>query len=396
MAMQENLQNSQYNKSLRIYHFWEKKVDTNDTTLDINVFLKKAVQEGISDVHLRIGEVPVVRADGKIVKTDYPIVREKDIAHVLNVVLPKYLRRKVQSAFDLDFSYEIKGVSRFRINLARQMGNTSLVFRIIPYEIPTFEELHLPPALGQFSKLNSGIILITGPTGSGKSTTIASLIDLINKNERKHIVTIEDPIEFIYSNKNCIITQRQVEIDTLSFPDGVKYALRQDPDVILIGEIRDIETLTSALKAAETGHLVIASLHTSDAIQTVNRIVGMYDPQDRESVRKQLAETLKASISQKLLPLKTGHGRIPACEIMVVTPTIKDFIIKDELEQIYDLVKKGSYNDMITMNMSLLQLIKEGLITKEIALEVSDNKVEIEQMLRGAYHGTKENFDIRF
>ena len=371
-------------------------METNDTILDINVFLKKAVEEGISDVHLRIGEVPVVRADGKIVKTDYPIVREKDIAHVLNVVLPKYLRTKVQSAFDLDFSYEIKGISRFRINLARQMGNTSLVFRIIPYEIPTFEELNLPPALGQFSKFNSGIILITGPTGSGKSTTIASLIDLINKNERKHIVTIEDPIEFIYSNKNCIITQRQVEIDTLSFPDGVKYALRQDPDVILIGEIRDIETLTSALKAAETGHLVIASLHTSDAIQTVNRIVGMYDPQDRGSVRKQLAETLKASISQKLLPLKTGHGRIPACEIMVVTPTIKDFIIKDELEQIYDLVKKGSYNDMITMNMSLLQLIKEGLITKETALEVSDNKVEIEQMLRGAYHGTKESFDIRF
>ena len=360
------------------------------------MFLTKAVKEGVSDVHLRIGEVPVVRTDGKIIKTDYPIVREKDIAHVLNVVLPKYLRTKVQSAFDLDFSYEIKGLSRFRINLARQLGNTSLVFRIIPYEIPTFQELRLPPALGQFAKFNSGIVLITGPTGSGKSTTIASLIDLINKNERKHIITIEDPIEFIYSNKNCIITQRQVEIDTLSFPDGVKYALRQDPDVILVGEIRDTETLTSALKAAETGHLVIASLHTNDAIQTVNRIVGMYDPKDRENVRKQLAETLRASIAQKLLPLKGGHGRVPACEIMVVTPTIKDFIIKDELEQVYDLVKKGTYNDMITMNMSLLQLIKEGLISKETAIEVSDNKVEIEQMLRGAYHGTKESFDIKF
>lgn len=371
-------------------------MNTNDTTLDINEFLTKAVEEGVSDVHLRIGEVPVVRADGKIVKTDYPIVREKDIAHVLNIVLPKYLRTKVQSAFDLDFSYEIKGISRFRINLARQMGNTSLVFRIIPYDIPSFQDLHLPPALNNFAKFNSGIILITGPTGSGKSTTIASLIDLINRNERKHIITIEDPIEFIYSNKNCIITQRQVEIDTLSFPDGVKYALRQDPDVILIGEIRDMETLTSALKAAETGHLVIASLHTTDAIQTVNRIVGMYDPKDRENIRKQLAETLRACIAQKLLPLKTGHGRIPACEIMVVTPTIKDFIIKNELEQVYDLVKKGSYNEMVTMNMSLLQLIKEGLISRETAIEVSDNKVEIEQMLRGAYHGTREKFDISF
>ena len=371
-------------------------MDKPEIIFDINGFLKKAVAEEVSDVHLRIGEVPVVRKDGKIVKTNYPVIKEKDISHVLNIVLPKYLRTKVQSAFDLDFSYEIKGISRFRINLARQMGNTSLVFRIIPYDIPTFQQLRLPPALNLFSKFNSGIVLVTGPTGSGKSTTIASLIDLINKNERKHIITIEDPIEFIYSNKNCIITQRQVEIDTMSFPDGVKYALRQDPDVILIGEIRDLETLSSAMKAAETGHLVIASLHTNDAIQTVNRIVGMFEPKDREGVRKQLAETLKACVAQKLIPLKAGHGRIPACEIMVVTPTIKDFIIKDELEQIYDLVKKGSYNDMITMNMSLFQLIKEDLISKDTAIEASDNKVEIEQMLRGAYHGTVDKFDIQF
>lgn len=371
-------------------------VEKAEIIFDINSFLKKAVEEGVSDVHLRIGEVPIVRRDGKIIKTNFPIIKEKDISHVLNIVLPKYLRTKVQSAFDLDFSYEIQGISRFRINLARQMGHTALVFRIIPYEIPTFKELKLPPALNLLAKINSGIVLITGATGSGKSTTIASLIDLINKNERKHIITIEDPIEFIYSNKNCIITQRQVEIDTLSFPDGVKYALRQDPDVILIGEIRDLETLTSAMKAAETGHLVIASLHTNDAIQTVNRIIGMYDPKDRDGVRKQLADTLKACVAQKLIPLKSGHGRIPACEIMVVTPTIKDFIVKDELEQVYDLVKKGSYNDMITMNMSLLQLIKEDLISKDVAIEVSDNKVEIEQMLRGAYHGSTDRFNIQF
>ena len=371
-------------------------MDKPEIIFDINGFLKKAVSEGVSDVHLRIDEVPVVRKDGKIIKTNYPVIKEKDISHVLNIVLPKYLRTKVQSAFDLDFFFEFKGVSRFRINMARQMGNTSLVFRIIPYEIPTFQQLKLPPALNLFSKFNSGIVLVTGPTGSGKSTTIASLIDLINKNERKHIITIEDPIEFIYSNKNCIITQRQVEIDTLSFPDGVKYALRQDPDVILIGEIRDLETLSSAMKAAETGHLVIASLHTNDAIQTVNRIVGMFDPKDRDNVRRQLAETLRACVAQKLIPLKNGHGRIPACEIMVVTPTIKDFIIKDELEQIYDLVKKGSYNDMITMNMSLFQLIKEDLISKDVAIDASDNRVEIEQMLRGAYHGTVDKFDIQF
>ena len=367
-----------------------------ESTFDINEFLTNAVKEGASDVHLRIGEVPVVRIDGKIVKKELPLVTEKDISRVLNIVLPKYLRTKVQSAFDLDFSYEIKGVSRFRINLGRQLGNTSLVFRIIPYEIPTFKELKLPPSLEAFSKFHNGIVLVTGPTGCGKSTTIASLIDLINTREQKHIITIEDPIEYIYSNKKCIITQRQVEIDTTSFPDGVKYALRQDPDVILIGEIRDIETMTSALKASETGHLVIASLHTNDAIQTVNRIVNMYDIKDRDNIRKQLAETLRGCVAQKLIQKKDGHGRIPACEIMVVTPTIKDFIIRDELEQVYDLVKKGSYNDMITMNMSLLQLIKEGLITQETALDVSDNKVERNQMLRGAYHGTIDRFNINY
>ncbi len=367
-----------------------------ESTFDINGFLTEAVKEGASDVHLRINEVPVVRIDGKIIKKPLPQIEEKDISRVLNIVLPKYLRTKVQSAFDLDFSYEIKGVSRFRINMGRQLGNTSLVFRIIPYEIPTFKELKLPPSLETFSKFHNGIVLVTGPTGCGKSTTIASLIDLINQKEQKHIITIEDPIEYIYTNKNSIITQRQVEIDTLSFPDGVKYALRQDPDVILIGEIRDVETMTSALKASETGHLVIASLHTNDAIQTVNRIVNMFEVKDREHIRKQLAETLRGSIAQKLIVKKDGHGRIPACEIMVVTPTIKDFIIKDELEQVYDLVKKGSYNDMITMNMSLMQLIKEGMISQEVALDVSDNKVEMSQMLRGAYHGTVERFNINY
>lgn len=367
-----------------------------ESIFDINQFLTQAVKEGASDVHLRIDEVPVVRIDGKIIKKGLPPIKEKDISRVLNVILPKYLRTKVQSAFDLDFSYEIKGVSRFRINMGRQLGNTSLVFRIIPYEIPTFKDLRLPPVLEAFSKFHNGIILVTGPTGCGKSTTIAALIDLINQREQKHIITIEDPIEYIYSNKKCIITQRQVEIDTLSFPDGVKYALRQDPDVVLIGEIRDVETMTSALKASETGHLVIASLHTNDAIQTVNRIVNMFDVKDRDHIRKQLAETLRGSISQKLLPNKNGHGRIPACEIMVVTPTIKDFIVRDELEQVYDLVKKGSYNDMITMNMSLLQLIKEGMIDQETAIDVSDNKVEINQMLRGAYHGTVEKFSINY
>src|SRR5574344_2219483 len=361
---------------------------------DINSFLKKAVSLGASDVHLRCDEHPMVRKDGKIIKIDMPLITEDEINEVLNVMVPKNVKTKAMSAFDLDFSYEIKGVSRFRVNLIRQFGKNALVIRNIPYTIKKFEELNLPLSIEQFAKLNNGIVLITGPTGSGKSTTLASLIDYININYPKHIITIEDPIEFIFTSKKSVVSQRQVEIDTPSFADGVKYAMRQDPDVILIGEIRDRETIVSALKASETGHLVFATLHTNDAIQTVNRIVNMFEPQDRLYIRDQLASTLRGTISQKLLNKMHGEGRCPACEILVSTPTVKDFIVKDELEQIYDLVRKGSFNDMLTMNMSLNKLVQEEVITKEEALEKSDNKVELQQMFKGVYQGTKRTSDM--
>lgn len=357
---------------------------------DINNFLRKAVSIGASDVHLRAEERPIVRKDGKIIKIDMPHLTEDDLADALNILVPKTVKTRAQSAFDLDFAYEIKGISRFRINLSRQLGRSAIVIRTIPYTIKKFEELNLPISIEQFAHLNNGIVLITGPTGSGKSTTLASIIDYININYPKHIITIEDPIEFIFTSKKSIISQRQVEVDTPSFPDGVKYALRQDPDVILIGEIRDRETIMSALKASETGHLVFATLHTNDAIQTVNRIVNMFDPQDRHYIRSQLANTLRGTISQKLVNLKDSEGRHPVCEILVSTPTVKDFLLKDQLEQVYDLVKKGSFNDMLTMNMSLFRLFQRGIITKEEALEKSDSKNELLQMLKGVYQGTAE------
>lgn len=357
---------------------------------DINDFLRKSVSIGASDVHLRVEERPIVRKDGKIIKIDMPHLTEENLAEAINILVPKTVKTRAQSAFDLDFAYEIKGVSRFRVNLSRQLGKSALVIRNIPYIIKKFEELSLPISVEQFAHLNNGIVLITGPTGSGKSTTLASLIDYININYPKHIITIEDPIEFIFTNKKSIVSQRQVEVDTPSFPDGVKYAMRQDPDVILIGEIRDKETITSALKASETGHLVFATLHTNDAIQTVNRIVNMFDPQDRHYIRSQLASTLRGTISQKLVSLKDGEGRHPACEILVSTPTVKDFIAKDQLEQIYELVKKGSFNEMLTMNMSLFRLIQRGIVTKEEALEHSDNKNELMQMIKGVYQGTTD------
>jgi len=360
----------------------------NDENFDIITFLKKAVSVGASDIHLQVNEHPSIRVDGKIVKVDMPPLSEEDITDIYNTLLPKHFKGKVNAVFDLDFAYEIQGISRFRVNLSRQLGKSALVIRTIPYNIKKIGDLNLPESIEQFATLNNGLVLITGPTGSGKSTTIASLIDYININYPKHIITVEDPVEFIFTNKKSLVSQRQVLIDTPSFPDGIKYALRQDPDVIFIGEIRDSETITSALKAAETGHLVFATIHTNDAIQTVNRIVNMFDPSDRSFVRAQLAQILRGTISQKLLPTVGSSGRRPACEVLVVTPTVKDFIEKDKLEEIYELVKKGSFNNMITMNTSLYRLFELDLITEEVALAYSDNKLELQQMFRGVYHGT--------
>lgn len=361
---------------------------------DIIRFLEEAVEKGASDIHLRMDEPPALRKDSKIFKTNLDPLTEADLFAIIEAIVPASIKNKAFEVFDLDFAYEIKGVSRFRVNLSRELGRISIVIRVISYDILNLDELNLPKSLEKFSHLTNGIVLITGPTGSGKSTTIASLLDFINQNYQKHIITIEDPVEFIYTDKKSIITQRQVEIDTASFPDGIKYAMRQDPDVILIGEIRDLETMQSALKASETGHLVFATMHTNDAIQTINRIVNFFDPKDRDFVRKQVAETLRGTVAQKLIPRQDGKGRVPACEVLVMTPTVKDFIIKDELEQIYELVKKGSFNEMITLNMSLYNLVQKGVITKENALYFSDNKVELQQYLRGVYHGTYSKINM--
>lgn len=360
----------------------------------IHDFLKKAVAMGASDIHLQVNEYPVIRKDGRIIKIDMPKLTEENIENILNILVPKTIKNKLNNVFDMDFSYEIPGVSRFRINLSRQLGTSALVIRNIPYKVKSLEELNLPVSIEQFAQYNNGLIIVTGPTGCGKSTTLACLIEYINVNYPKHIVTIEDPIEFIFTNKKSIVSQRQVEVDTPSFHEGVKYALRQDPDVILIGEIRDRETIESALKASETGHLVFATLHTNDAIQAITRIVNMFEPKDRQYIRTQIASTLRGTIAQKLLNRENNAGRVPALEILVSTPTVKDFIEKDELEQIYALVKKGSFNEMITMNMSLLKLVQNEMITKDEAIGASENKIELQQMLRGVYHGTSEDSGV--
>lgn len=354
--------------------------------------LKSAVSKGISDIHLKINEHPAVRKDGKIYRTQLPVLTEEEFCQILEMLVPSSFRNKAYDTFDADFSYDIPGVSRFRINLSHELGKMFMVIRVISYHIPTVDELNLPKSIEKFSLFTNGIVFVTGATGSGKSSTLAAMVNHINKTQEKHIITIEDPVEYVFTPDKSIITQRQVEIDTPSFPDGIKYALRQDPDVILIGEIRDSETMNAALKASETGHLVLATMHTNDAIQTINRALGFYEPKDRDSVKKLLAEALRGTISQKLIPRIDRPGRIPACEILVNTPTVKDFILRDSLEQIYDLVKKGNFNEMVSFNISLFNLYKNGVISKENAIYFSDNKVELQQYLRGAFHGT--NFDV--
>lgn len=360
--------------------------------LAIDLLLKKAVEIGASDIHYNAGEVPSFRVDGKIVKSKLNTLTENDLINAIKQIAPVSMQEKILHSFDSDFPYEIQGISRFRVNVAMSFGCHSITIRIIPYKIPVFKELGLPESIEKFTDLDNGIVLITGTAGSGKSTTIASILNRINNTKRKHIITIEDPIEYVYKSDKSIFTQRQIGIDTDSYINGLKFALRQDPNVILIGEIRDMETVKSALHAAETGHLVFATLHTFNAIQTINRILGFFQPSERDAIRSQFAEVFRGSISQKLLPKINNKGRTVATEILFSTPTIKDFIIKDQLEEIYKLVQKGSYNDMLTFNMSLYNLYKQGIISKETALSSTDNENELMHYIRGVYSGSEINY----
>ena len=356
-------------------------------------FLKSAVATGASDEHFKIGYAPYLRKNGFIKRTNLPALTKDDLYNSLMEIVPSAIKNDIFNICDLDFMFEIKGCSRFRVNYNHQLGQPAMVIRNITYSIPQLQDLSLPEILHSFVEYQNGIILVTGPTGSGKSTTLASLINQINLTSAKHIVTIEDPIEYIYTSKKSIVSQRQVGVDTKTYSDGIKYALRQDPDVIFIGEIRDKETMEAALKASETGHLVLSTLHTNDAVQTINRIVNMFDESNRYIVRKQLAETLRATIAQKLVYSEQQNKRFPACEIMVVTPTIKDYITKDNTEEIYELLKDNTIDNMISMNASLAELVELGKISEQEALDSSNDEQELEKMFRGVYQGTKAYYE---
>lgn len=348
---------------------------------DINNFLRKAVSIEASDIHLHVDESPLVRKNGSIMKTTLPLLTESDLIKAFKIIAPEKYRNDIEEIMDLDFVYEIPGVSRFRVNYNKQLNNPSFVIRIIPFKIKSFEELHLPENIKHLLSANNGIVLITGPTGSGKSTTLAAIIDWFNSNYSKHILTIEDPVEYIFKSKKSVVSQRQVGVDTATFADGLKYALRQDPDVILIGEIRDRATAEAALKAAETGHMVFSTLHTNDAVQTITRIINMFEKNDRDNVKGQLAEVLRGTVAQKLVYSKKMNKRFAAMEVMAMTSTVKDYIKKDNIEAIYQLLG-ANQGDMLSMNESLYKLVEDEKLTQEEALTYSNSPDELGRTFR--------------
>jgi len=354
---------------------------------DFENFLRQITAMNVSDIHLRIEEVPVVRKNGEMIKTNIPPLTKSDMDSIIETILPPDKKKDINNILNLDFLYELKGVSIFRVNYAISKRNPMIVMRIVSCNPPSFEEMNIPKILKSICENKNGIVLVTGQTGSGKSTTLAAMLNYINQNYAKHIITLEDPIEYMHKNIKSIFSQRQIGEDTESYLSGLKYALRQDPDIILLGEIRDKETAKLALSAAETGHLVFTTLHSKDSIQTVSRMVNFFEPYERDQIRIQLANVLRATISQKLLVKKDNSGRVPAFEILISTPAIKDYIEKDKLDEIYGLIKEGKYSDMITLNYYLTSLVENGLVTKEAALEASENTVELSQLFRGNYTG---------
>lgn len=362
-------------------------ISENPEDLDFESFLTMAVAQKVSDIHLRLGSPPIFRKDGAIIHTRLPALNAKAMQKIANWLIPENIKQIAGKRHDLDFSVDFRQ-ARFRVNMLYELGHVAFVIRVIPTVIPSFEDLGLPKAILDFTQLEHGLVLITGSTGSGKSTTLAGLLNKINLTQAKHIITLEDPVEFIYKSQKSVITQRQLMIDTPTFPEGIKYALRQDPNVLLIGEMRDRETALSAIKAAETGALVFSTLHTSDAIQTLNRLIDFFEPHERDAIRIQLANVLRGIVSQKLYRKPEGIGRSCVAEVMMVTSTIRDYLLRNQVDEIYALMDEGRFEGMQSMNFALFQLVQQDLITTNEALRVSNNPLALRQKLKGAFHGT--------
>lgn len=351
-------------------------------------FLRSAIHKGASDIHIKSGNPPMLRIDGRIVPTEYKSLSPDETRQSIYAIMTSEQRRIFEERREMDLSLQLDGLARFRMNVYSESGNIGAALRVIPIDPIPLDELGLPPVLKKLALERQGLVLVTGPTGSGKSTTLAAMIDFINTTKDVHIVTAEDPIEFYYTNKKSIITQRELGTDTKDFPSALKYALRQDPDVILIGEMRDQETILSAMKAAETGHLVFSTLHTTDSVQTINRILNYFPPHERESLRHELAMVLKGCVSQRLIQRSDGPGRVACHEILIGTPTISDLIMKNELHSCYEIIAQGGMEGMQSMNSAIFQHYQDEIISLDDALGYSDNPNELQRMMRGAFHGS--------
>jgi twitching motility protein PilT len=348
--------------------------------------LKTLVDHSGSDLHLTTQTPPQIRVHGKLQVLDLPSLGPADTKTLAYSVLTDAQKKRFEETLELDFSFGIRGVARFRCNVFNQRGAVAAVYRVIPEKIKAFSELGLPAVIATLSERPRGLVLVTGPTGSGKSTTLAAMIDKINTERREHIITIEDPIEYIHAHKGCLVNQREVHADTLGFSAALRAALREDPDIVLIGEMRDLETIESALRIAETGHLTFATLHTNSAAQTINRIIDVFPAHQQGQIRTQLSLVLEGIVCQALLPKADGTGRVVSLEIMVPTPAIRNLIRDDKVHQIYSTMQTGQEKlGMQTMNQNLVTLYQKRLITLEAALSASSQKDELEQMIsRGA------------
>jgi len=361
----------------------EVKADTLEkkTKVQMLSLLQEMVQRGATDLHISAGAPPLFRIDGVLVPSSYPPVTPEQAQVLAYSVMRDEHKKKFEEEWECDFSFGISGLSRFRANVYKQRGTVSIAIRTIPFRIRSFNELGIPMVIAELASRPKGLILVTGPTGSGKSTTLAAIIDKINSERKCHIITIEDPIEYLFANKKALISQRQVESDTKSFRNALKYALRQDPDVVMIGEMRDYETIAAALTIAETGHLTLATLHTNSAVESINRIIDVFPPHQQQQVRAQLAFVLLGVITQTLLP-KIGGGRVLACEVLVATPAVRALIRDDKLHQIYGVIQASQKYGMQTMNQSIFKLYMERKITLETAFSYSPNPEELEQMIK--------------
>ena len=353
----------------------------------IDELLQEMTSRKASDLHMKAGSPPVIRVDGELFLLDAPPMTPEDTKDVAASIMTDKQIRRFSEHNEIDFAYSAPQLGRFRVNVFRQRGSISMAMRQVATQIPSFEELHLPEIIKRLALEPRGLVLVTGTTGSGKTTSLAAMIDHINSSLRRHVVTIEDPIEVLHKDRKAIINQREIGLDTETYASALKYVLRQDPDVILIGEMRDLETVSAALTAAQTGHLVMSTLHTIDAQETVNRVIDFFPLHEQKQVRIMLAGTLKGIISQRLLPRADGNGRVPAVEVLVMTNRIRDFVLEPEqTSMIIQALKEGEFYGMQTFDQALLKLYEDGMITLHDAAQVASNPHDFKLMIQAQGH----------